>query len=90
MSCCGKKRANLPGSVPNLQSANSARRTSSFPAVANESTLSFEYVGGSAMTVVGPITGARYRFIGYGARVNVDPRDRLSLIAVPNLREVVQ
>ena len=40
------------------------------------------------MTVVGPVTGKSYRFVGYGARVKVDPRDRLSLSSVPNLRPV--
>jgi len=40
------------------------------------------------MTVLGPVSGRRYRFVGHGARLAVDPRDRLSLAAVPGLREV--
>ncbi len=39
------------------------------------------------MTVIGPISGIRYRFEGPGARLEVDPRDRRSLAAVPNLRQ---
>jgi hypothetical protein len=38
--------------------------------------------------VIGQGTGFQYRFVGYGARLDVDPRDRLSLAAVPSLREV--
>jgi hypothetical protein len=48
----------------------------------------FEYLGGATMTVLGPVSGRRYRFVGHGARLAVDPRDRLSLAAVPGLREV--
>jgi hypothetical protein len=40
------------------------------------------------MTVVGGITGKRYRFDAPGARVSVDVRDRRSVAAVPNLRQV--
>jgi len=49
----------------------------------------FEYRGGSVLTVIGQGTGLRYRFVGHGARVSVDPLDRVSLAAVPSLREVM-
>jgi hypothetical protein len=45
----------------------------------------FEYVGRTGLTVLGPITGHRYRFAGPGAKVPVDSRDAASLAAVPNL-----
>jgi len=48
----------------------------------------FEYVGRSGLTAIGSATGQRYRFDRPGARVVVDPRDRPSLAAVPNLRQV--
>ena len=48
--------------------------------------MNFEYVGATALTVIGPITNKRYRFVGRGARVAVDGRDAPSLGAVPNLR----
>jgi hypothetical protein len=48
----------------------------------------FEYRGGRSLTVIGKGTGYQYRFVGYGARLGVDPRDRASLAAVPGLREV--
>jgi hypothetical protein len=48
----------------------------------------FEYRGGRVLTVVGQGTGYQYRFVGFGARVSVDARDRASLAAVPYLRQV--
>jgi hypothetical protein len=50
--------------------------------------ICFEYVGQTALTAIGGATGYRYRFDRHGARVIVDPRDRPSLAAVPNLRQV--
>ena len=46
----------------------------------------FEYVGRSAMTVIGGVTGRRYRFERPGARLAVDPTDRPSLSKVPHLK----
>jgi hypothetical protein len=38
------------------------------------------------MIMIGPVSGKVYRFDGPGACLEVDPRDRMSLAAVPNLR----
>jgi hypothetical protein len=46
----------------------------------------FEYVGPTALTVYGPLTGVRYRFDQPGARLTVDARDATTLAAVPNLK----
>jgi hypothetical protein len=46
----------------------------------------FEYVGATALTVIGPGSGLRYRFDRPGAALAVDPRDRAALEAVPLLR----
>jgi hypothetical protein len=46
----------------------------------------FEYVGATALTVIGPGSGLRYRFDRPGATLAVDPRDRAALEAVPLLR----
>jgi hypothetical protein len=83
MSCCGQKRANAVASAASTDRA--ARRTF---LTSGAQGVSFEYVGARALTVIGQGTGYQYRFIGYGARVAVDPRDRVSLAAVPSLREV--
>jgi hypothetical protein len=48
----------------------------------------FQYVGKTAITAVGPISRRQYRFGYPGAIVQVDPRDRASLAAVPNLRQI--
>jgi hypothetical protein len=47
-----------------------------------------EYVGRTAMTVIGPMTGRRYRFDRPGARLAVDARDHASLTRIANLRQV--
>ena len=84
MSCCGKKRTSLKETMTGQRFDNQRRSSQA----ATGAALTFEYIGSTAMTVVGPISGNRYRFSGHGARVDVDARDRLSLAAVPNLREV--
>jgi len=48
----------------------------------------FEYAGKTALTVVGPVSGTRYRFVTPGSRVAVDLRDRKQVAAVPGLVEV--
>ena len=48
----------------------------------------FEYVGTTGLTVVGPSTGARYRFERSGARLSVDVRDHAGLARIPVLRHV--
>jgi len=83
MLCCGKKRAGYP--TQGAAARPAAEGASPTPPSAG---AEFEYLGGAAMTVLGPVSGRRYRFVGHGARLAVDPRDRLSLAAVPGLREV--
>jgi hypothetical protein len=48
----------------------------------------FEYVGPTALTVIGPVTGKSYRFARRGARLEVDLKDRRSIAAVPSLRQI--
>ena len=50
--------------------------------------VQFEYTGRTGLTVIGAVSGRRYRFDESGARVIVDPRDRPSLARVPKLRQV--
>ena len=50
--------------------------------------VAFEYVGETALRVMGPITRTPYRFRTTGARVEVDHRDAPYLAGVPNLRRV--
>jgi hypothetical protein len=84
MGCCGRER--LPTgpltSTTSTTAAPEARRPE------RSFVLTFEYVGASALTVVGPVSGRRYRFAHGGARVTIDPRDRPALARVPRLRQV--
>lgn len=86
MSCCGKHRTSLssgasPAARPPTPHALGASAATAAP-------VELEYLGGSVLTVIGQGTGVQYRFVGHGARVRVDPRDRASLAAVPHLRDV--
>ena len=81
MGCCGQSRRQV-GSI------GTARRPGNGSPPARRFSVVFEYLGDTAMTVVGPASGRRYRFERRGARVVVDPRDRPGLARVPRLREV--
>jgi hypothetical protein len=84
MACCGGKRAQAAGASHGPQARPPLR--SQAP---RYSTSFFQYIGKTALTVVGPVSGNRYRFDGPGATVAVDQRDRPSLLAVPGLRQVL-
>ena len=47
----------------------------------------FEYTGKTALTVMGNITGRRYRFNRPGDMQSIDPRDAAGMMAVPILRK---
>lgn len=74
MSCCGKQRTQFTGSF----SAGGSAPERHF----------FRYVGKTALTVAGPLSGKYYRFPAPGATVEADPRDAASLERVPQLRKV--
>jgi hypothetical protein len=88
--CCGRQRQawNERPASP----APPTRPVGSVPAPGHARTLrdvaQFEYVGDTALTVMGPVSGTRYRFAQRGAVVAVDLRDRRAVAAVPHLREV--
>ena len=48
--------------------------------------ITVEYTGRSALTVLSPATGKRYRFDRQGARIEADARDRLLLQSIPGLK----
>ena len=87
MSCCGKSRAAAVAAI-RAAAESSGTRHSGVGAMNATRGTHFEYRGGSSITVVGQVTGYQYRFVGYGARLVVDPRDYASLASVPHLREV--
>lgn len=73
MACCGKQRTQSSGSDPRS------------PAPERHF---FRYVGRTALTVAGPVSGQYYRFPAPGATVEVDPRDAPAVEQVPQLRRV--
>lgn len=81
MPCCGQAAIALPGHGL-LGNANQRAQ----PARA---AVKFQYVGKTGLTVVGPVTGMQYRFVGNGAMLPVDVRDQYAVAAVPKLRRVI-
>ncbi len=75
MSCCGNARAQLAARVGQASSTRI-------------STVQFEYIGRTWLSVLGPVTRTTYRFGRPGARLLVDGRDQLALASVPVLRRV--
>lgn len=82
MSCCGK--------TPDPSHAFASRPTPAlgFGASLPRFEVRFAYVGPTALTVVGPISGRRYRFDRPFAQLAVDPRDRPGLARLSMLRAV--
>lgn len=83
MGCCGGKRQQYQ------TYAGTVRRSARPAPDAAAPRVFFEYVGGTAIAVIGPVSGLRYVFDGPGARAEVDPRDRRALAGVAGLREIL-
>jgi hypothetical protein len=76
MSCCGGARAQVGITVDGAES------------LVPPGTVTFEYIGRTALSVVGGVTGTRYRFEQPGIRLAVDRRDRDSLDMLPMLKQL--
>jgi hypothetical protein len=79
MACCGQRR----GAIDTSGTAAAAKR----PPPKSRVVL-YQYTGPTAITVAGRMSGAKYRFAGPGAKVQIDMRDAPSLAALPNLRRL--
>lgn len=90
MSCCGNQRARLAPPIPATDPLGGAvdRRYARPEDAGRRFHAVFEYRGATALTVIGPRTGARYHFASPGARLAIDLADRAGLAQVPTLREV--
>lgn len=86
--CCGNRRAQFPPGIPSFPPPESAHVASPVMQSAPPSRFTFQYTGGTGLTVVGAVTGRQYRFDGPGSRVAVDPRDRASVASINLLRQV--
>jgi hypothetical protein len=82
MSCCGQHRQSLFGLESHWRTRplSSPKRQTS-----QRSLVYFEYVGKTGLTVIGPLTGKRYRFSKPGTKVAVDSDDAPWLITIPGL-----
>lgn len=86
MACCGgKRRAFRNPSVP-ASPAPGARAAAYRPPA--PAAVFYEYLGEKVLTVIGSVSGRRYRFAAPGAVVAVDGRDSPAVDAVPGLRRV--
>ena len=88
MSCCGRQRQAMLSAAPTNRTAVPATPPRRDPV--RSASAVFEYVGRTGLTVVGPVSGRRYRFAATGVRVAVDSADMPSLTAVPQLRLVAR
>jgi hypothetical protein len=84
MACCGRRSPPLGGSMQTTHRATAPVRAQPM----RYGYVFFEYVGSTALTVIGRGTGKHYHFSRPGARVAVEPVDQASLSGVPNLRRV--
>lgn len=60
------------------------------PKIDQTNGVEFEYIGRTALSVLGAVSKITYRFDRPGARTMVDPRDRLSVAGVPVLKQVAR
>jgi hypothetical protein len=88
MPCCGKRSASYPEAGGVDQTPNAAGAAAGISRRVLRDKVFFEYLGDKNLTVIGSVSGKRYRFTGPGSFVEVDLRDRRSVAAVPKLREL--
>jgi hypothetical protein len=87
MSCCGQQRLRLSEKDSNRAPAGSAPTAHWEQRTSPVSLVYFEYIGKTALTVTGPITGKKYRFPQPGSKTAVDAADALSVATIPVLRQ---
>jgi hypothetical protein len=89
MACCGQKRQQIRSQAsPARRADNPAKIPGAQESSAHRQGINFQYVGKTALTAIGLTSGRQYRFASPGAIVQVDPRDSVSLAAIPNLRQI--
>ncbi len=86
MTCCGGSRR--AQSAAGQRAAGVRPQATGGPQFRRYPHAYFQYLGRTGMTVVGSVTGQRYRFAAPGQIVTVDSQDRRSIATVPGLRQV--
>ena len=85
MACCGDKRKKASQAVRASQASKPKEVT--VPQPESDPRVYFQYVGETALTIVGPNSRKRYRFDRPSAVVEVDPRDKRAFSGVTVLRQ---
>jgi hypothetical protein len=91
MPCCGKGREqfrNQQSAQANAVPNSRQYATTQLPRRTYFTTLRFEYLGDTPVTLESPTTGRLYRFEHRGDRLEIDLRDRPWLASQPNLRQL--
>src|SRR6476660_7838102 len=86
MPCCGDKRGRIPAATHH--GGDRPARVDTALRAETSQTVRFRYEGKTGLTVLGPISGLRYRFGFPGATLDVDLRDAPSMTAAPHLRRM--
>jgi len=76
--CCGRTKD--PAPTPRERQTIATHSASTLTGIPSQ------YIGSTAMTVIGPVSGRVYRFDGPGSRLELDRRDVPHLTAVPKLK----
>jgi len=84
MCNCGSKRTAFSKET-HTDSINTKIK---IPAPTPRVSASFEYIGKTALTIIGNVTGTRYRFSSTGNRQNIDQRDIPGIMTIPVLKKV--
>lgn len=88
MSCCGQKRTQVSQTTQRAEASQPSAETISQPQI--DPRVYFQYVGKTALTIVGPISQKRYRFEHPGVVVEVDPKDKRAFAGVSVLTPVIK
>lgn len=88
MGCCGNQRQRQYGKQSVVKDSVQMHSPIHDIPPRDHKEVFFQYVGKTGLAVIGPVSEMRYRFVGHGAILSVDPRDRGALVNVPNLRQV--
>jgi hypothetical protein len=86
MCNCGNKRNNMVKQAFGSAETRSPQQPQQEKMWAD---VNFRYIGQSALTVTGTITGKRYRFSAAGEEQPIDYRDAASMMTVPVLKRVL-
>ena len=89
MWCCGQRRDQSHSKIPDQPIIDPSEADVRAEEMRRKGVVYFKYVGSTGMTVLGPMTGKRYRFGWHYAVVAVDLKDAPTFAEVPNLEQLI-